>query len=122
MVEHMNDVIDAYSVHIYWNYWDLPRMVFRLKDVRPSCGHARPEAHKPVFVTEFGVARDPDLTGSPCLQPGYWEDGTPDRPDQRRGLPAAVVQHRVGPARLLRHGQMGRVLGEVPQATRVALA
>ena len=24
MAENMNDVLDAYSVHIYWNYWDIP--------------------------------------------------------------------------------------------------
>ena len=34
MAEHMRDVLDAYSVHIYWNYWDIPRMEFRLRDVR----------------------------------------------------------------------------------------
>ena len=31
MAEHMSDILDAYSVHIYWNYWDLPRMEFRLR-------------------------------------------------------------------------------------------
>jgi hypothetical protein len=31
---NMGDILDAYSVHIYWNYWDLQRMEFRLKDVR----------------------------------------------------------------------------------------
>ena len=33
MAEHMNDIVDAYSVHIYWNYWDIPRMEIRLRDV-----------------------------------------------------------------------------------------
>ena len=31
----MSDVLDAYSVHIYWDYWDTPFfMELRLKDVR----------------------------------------------------------------------------------------
>ena len=33
MVTNMNDVIDAWSEHIYWNYWDHFRMEERLKDV-----------------------------------------------------------------------------------------
>ncbi len=30
---NMLDIVDAYSEHIYWNYWDIPRMEFRLRDV-----------------------------------------------------------------------------------------
>ena len=31
----MNDVFDAYSVHVYWDYWNTPFcMEYRLKDVR----------------------------------------------------------------------------------------
>ena len=33
MTTNMNDVIDAWSEHIYWNYWDHFRMEERLKDV-----------------------------------------------------------------------------------------
>jgi len=80
MAEHMNDVLDAYSVHIYWNYWDIPRMEFRLKDVRHIVTEELPEAaRKPVYITEFGVRGIVNLAGfpSPAPQPGYWSDGTP---------------------------------------------
>ena len=33
MAANMNDIVDAYSVHIYWRYFDIERMEFRLKDV-----------------------------------------------------------------------------------------
>ena len=73
----MNDILDAYSVHIYWNYWDIPRMELRLRDVRQIVTEELPaEARKPVFVTEFGVRGILNLPGKPAFQPGYWEDGT----------------------------------------------
>jgi hypothetical protein len=78
MAEHMNDVLDAYSVHIYWNYWDIPRMEFRLKDVRQIITEELPpEARKPTYIMEMGVRGILNLPGKPALQPGYWEDGTP---------------------------------------------
>jgi hypothetical protein len=79
MSQHMNDVLDAYSVHIYWNYWDIPRMEFRLKDVRQIVMEELPvEARKPIYVTEFGVRGILKLAdGTTVPQPGTWEDGTP---------------------------------------------
>jgi hypothetical protein len=77
MAHNMNDILDAYSVHIYWNYWDTARMQFRLEDVRQIVTEELPaEARKPVFVTEFGVRGIQSYPGKPAFQPGYWEDGT----------------------------------------------
>jgi hypothetical protein len=76
MAEHMSDIVDAYSVHIYWNYWDIPRMEFRLKDVRQIVTEELPEsARKPTYITEFGVRGLRNLPGK-GEAPGYWEDGT----------------------------------------------
>jgi hypothetical protein len=78
MAEHMSDVLDAYSVHIYWNYWDIPRMELRLRSVREIVTEEIPEeARKPVFITEFGVRGIQNLPGLPAIQPGYWQDGAP---------------------------------------------
>jgi hypothetical protein len=78
MATHMNDVLDAYSVHIYWNYWDIPRMEFRLRDVRKIVTEELPvEARKPTFITEFGVRGLQDLPDKPSIAPWYWADGTP---------------------------------------------
>jgi hypothetical protein len=77
MAEHMTDLLDAYSVHVYWNYWDIPRMEFRLRDVREIVDSLPPEARRPVYVTEFGVRGRPSVPGFPAIpQPGYWENGT----------------------------------------------
>jgi hypothetical protein len=76
MAEHMADIVDAYSVHIYWNYWDIPRMEYRLRDVRKIVTEELPEsARKPTFITEFGVRGLRNLPGKP-EPPGYWPDGT----------------------------------------------
>jgi hypothetical protein len=77
MAQNMNDVLDAYSVHIYWNYRDIARMEFRLEDVRRIVTEELPvEARKPVFITEFGIRGILDYPNKPAFQPGYWEDGT----------------------------------------------
>jgi hypothetical protein len=78
MAEHMNELLDAYSVHIYWNYWDLARMQFRLRSVREIVdGPLLEGARKPLYVTEYGVRGILNLTGLPAVQPGYFQDGTP---------------------------------------------
>ena len=78
MAQNMSDVLDAYSVHIYWNYWDLPRMEFRLRSVRTIVdGPLLEGARKPLYVMEFGVRGIQNIAGKPVIQPGYWEDGTP---------------------------------------------
>jgi hypothetical protein len=76
MADHMTDIVDAYSVHIYWNYWDVRRMEFRLKDVAKIVTEELPEAaRRPTFITGFGVRGLRNLPGKPEA-PGYWEDGT----------------------------------------------
>jgi hypothetical protein len=65
-------------VHIYWNYWDIPRMEYRLRDVRKIVAEELPpEARKPTFITEFGVRGLQNLPGKPNVAPWYWADGTP---------------------------------------------
>ena len=75
---NMSDVLDAYSVHIYWDYWDTPFfMESRLKDVRQIVTEEIPvEARKPTYVMEFGVRGARNFPGKPTLESGYWEDGT----------------------------------------------
>ena len=56
MVTHMNDVIDAWSEHIYW-WYDIPgRLEDRLRDVSYLVHQELPEAaRKPTFLMEYGV-------------------------------------------------------------------
>jgi hypothetical protein len=75
---NMNDIVDAYSEHVYWDYWDTARMEFRLKDIRKIVTEELPaNARKPVYITEYGVRGIQNFPGKPTIKPGYWEDGTP---------------------------------------------
>jgi hypothetical protein len=75
---NMLDIVDAYSEHIYWQYWDTSRMDFRLKDVRRLMfEELPPAARRPVYLIEYGVR------GHRLNQPfvldslgGYWENAT----------------------------------------------
>lgn len=74
IAEHMSDIVDAYSEHIYWNYWDIPRMEFRLRDVRQLMMEELPvNARKPVYIMEFGTRGVAACGTAPTLAPGYWE-------------------------------------------------
>jgi len=72
LATHMTDVCDAYSVHIYWNYFDVPYMVQRLTEVHDIVAAMPAAAQKPVLVTEYGV-RGNRPNGEP--QPGLYSDG-----------------------------------------------
>ncbi|HEU0035991.1 MAG TPA: hypothetical protein VFQ53_35510 [Kofleriaceae bacterium] len=72
MAANMADVCDGYSVHIYWNYFDVAYMVTRLTEVRDLVAAMPAGARKPLYVTEFGV-RGNRPNGEP--QPGLYSDG-----------------------------------------------
>lgn len=74
MASRLADVLDAYSVHVYWDYWDVAKFRRRLADVKRIVGGLPESGRKPVFVTEYGV-RGRRTAGVPV--PGAFADGTP---------------------------------------------
>ena len=77
LAAHMSDILDAYSIHVFWDYWDTQKLVDRLTEVR-AIVNALPEAgRKPVYVTEYGVRGQRTFNGAPAGDPGVWDDGTP---------------------------------------------
>ena len=83
MQENMDEIVDAYSIHIYWNaYSDIgakPKFLTRLETIRGS--------GKPFYVTEFDVrGNKPYGSGGP---PGTLRDQT--TPVQQSKL--AAFQH-----------------------------
>ena len=87
MVAHMNDVLDAWSEHIYWNYDDPQRMEERLKDVAYLVNQELPEsARKPTFLMEYGVRGYTSCGTQPNLKNAYY---LPDCSDLRR-MPLAA--------------------------------
>ena len=73
LAQHMTDVCDGYSVHIYWQYNDVAYMVTRLTEVHDIVAAMPAAARKPLYVTEFGVRGD-SPNGEPS--PGMYSDGT----------------------------------------------
>ena len=87
MVTHMNDVLDAWSEHIYWNYDGPRRMEERLKDVAYLVHQELPEAaRKPTFLMEYGVRGYTSCGTKPNLKNAYY---LPDCSDLRR-MPLAA--------------------------------
>lgn len=74
MATHLADLLDAYSVHVYWDYWDTAKFQRRLADVQKIVGGLPIDGRKPVFVTEFGVR---GKRGPKVPAPGTYADGTP---------------------------------------------
>ena len=77
LATRMADLLDAYSVHAYWNYWDTPRLVTRLQDVKAIWNALPAAGRKPLYVTEYGVRGRRTLNGTPYPDPGVWDDATP---------------------------------------------
>jgi hypothetical protein len=76
MAQHMSDILDAWSIHVFWDYWDTQKIVDRLSEVR-AIWDAEPAAQrKPLYVTEYGVRGLRTLNGLRA-DPGFWQDGTP---------------------------------------------
>jgi hypothetical protein len=77
LAAHMSDILDAYSIHVFWDYWDTQKLVDRLTEVRQIVD-ALPEAgRKPIYVAEYGVRGLRSFNGVQQAEPGVWQDGTP---------------------------------------------
>jgi hypothetical protein len=77
LAAHMSDILDAYSIHVFWDYWDTQKLVDRLTEVRAIVDALPENARKPVYVTEYGVRGLRTFNGAPQVDPGAWQDGTP---------------------------------------------
>jgi hypothetical protein len=77
MASHMSDILDAYSIHVFWDYWDTEKLVARLTEVRAIVNALPQNARKPIYVTEYGVRGQPTFNGAATVDPGVWDDGTP---------------------------------------------
>jgi hypothetical protein len=70
----MAAVLDAYSIHVYWDYWNPKKIANRLQGVRTIWDALPAARRKPLYVTEYGVRGKPgDL---PKPNPGFLEGTT----------------------------------------------
>ena len=77
MANHMADILDAYSIHVFWDYFDTQKLVDRLTEVRAIVDALPQAGRKPLYVSEYGVRGLRTFNGAPAGDPGVWEDGTP---------------------------------------------
>jgi Glycosyl hydrolase catalytic core len=76
MASRMGDLLDAWSVHVYWDFWDTEKIDQRLlAEVRSIVSTIPPEQHRPIYVTEFGVRGLATFEGEASFDPGFWPDG-----------------------------------------------
>ena len=79
MAEHMSDILDAYSIHVFWDYWDTPKLQQRLTEVRAIVDALPAAGRKPLYVTEYAVRGVRNYGGATLPEPGVFSDGTPMR-------------------------------------------
>jgi hypothetical protein len=76
MAQHMADILDAWSIHVFWSYWDTQKIVDRLTEVRAIWNAEPARLRKPLYVAEYGVRGQPTFDDLRA-DPGFWSDGTP---------------------------------------------
>jgi len=78
MANSMGDLLDAWSVHVYWDFWDPGKIDVRLlNEVRATFSAIPEQQRRPLYVTEFGIRGIASFEGEDTYQPGFWPDGTP---------------------------------------------
>ncbi|MCI0635232.1 MAG: hypothetical protein L0206_15175, partial [Actinobacteria bacterium] len=76
MARNMGDLLDAWSVHVYWDFWDPDKIDERLlREVRTIFSTIPAEQRRPLYVTEFGVRGLEGFEGERSFEPGFWPDG-----------------------------------------------
>jgi hypothetical protein len=78
MARNMGDLLDAWSVHVYWDFWEPDKIDERLlREVRTIFSTIPAPQRRPLYITEFGVRGLEGFEGERSFEPGYWPDGTP---------------------------------------------
>jgi hypothetical protein len=78
MARNMGDLLDAWSVHVYWDFWEPEKIDERLlREIRAIYDVIPEGQRRPLYITEFGVRGLGTFEGEPSFEPGYWPDGTP---------------------------------------------
>ncbi|TML58754.1 MAG: hypothetical protein E6G22_13840 [Actinobacteria bacterium] len=77
LATHMGDLLDAYSIHVFWDYWDTAKLVRRLMEVRQIVDALPADERRPLYVSEFSARGIRSLNGTSYPEPGVYADGTP---------------------------------------------
>ena len=77
LATHMGDLLDAWSVHVFWDYGDTSKLSRRLTEVRAIVDALPKRQRRPLYVAEYGVRGLRTFDGAAQIEPGVWSDGTP---------------------------------------------
>ena len=72
----MSDLLDAWSIHVYWDYWNTAKLVRRLTTVRQIVDALPADERRPLYVGEFSARGLRSLNGVSYPEPGVYADGT----------------------------------------------
>jgi hypothetical protein len=77
MAQNMDDILDGWSVHIYWNYWDPSYLLSRLNGILDAMTTLQSQGlhTKPLSVTEYGVRGIKTLNGTPIQDVNPYRNG-----------------------------------------------
>jgi hypothetical protein len=75
MAANMGDVLDGWSVHIYWNYWDTAYMQSRLSGILSIYNSIPVAQRKPLSITEYGVRGVKAINGVSIMVPDPYRNG-----------------------------------------------
>jgi hypothetical protein len=70
---HMSDLLDAYSIHVFWDYWDTAKLESRLQGVHDIVAAMPAAARKPVYSMEYGVRGIRSIGTTTFVDPGVWD-------------------------------------------------
>jgi hypothetical protein len=102
MSTNLHDILNAYSIHIYWNYWDVGKFKKRLDAVRTIVSNLKHPM--PVYITEFGT-RGRERRPNTVNDPGNFHEGSIKIPLARSKV--AAFQHALFQILALQHGCVG---------------
>ena len=91
----MSDLLDAYSIHVFWDYWDTAKLEQRLEDVRAIVDGMPQAARKPVYSMEYGVRGIKKIGTTTFVNPGVW-DASEQIPVTQTNVNASMNWH-LGP-------------------------
>ena len=74
LARDLSPMLDGYSIHVYWDYWNIEPMETHIRGVRDLVAQMPAKQRRPIYITEFGAQ---GFRENPRIEPGKSDDGKP---------------------------------------------